>query len=304
MSKIENFQERFAFVNLDDGTLTPEALRALRNWFTRIGGFNGLGSDDLALLGSFAPPDAALAEMSRRIDALQLQLEQLQSPAAAIAEVRQYAQALEIGYSFVSPLVDWESPGRIGARKANSGQFTTLDASGAVTLNPASANVTLSPTGTGIVTINPATTGAADNINIGLTTPRAARVTTLNKVTVTVPASGSTLTIADGKTLTNSNTLTLTATDGATLAIGGGGTLGSAAYTSAGAYAAAGGNAAQAFAASTITTASGTLHITSVALTNGAGAALGTLTTAPTAGPPTKWILINDNGTVRAIPAW
>ena len=53
-----------------------------------------------------------------------------------------------------------------------------------------------------------------------------------------------------------------------------------------------------------ITTGSATLHTTSVALTNNAGAAAGTLLNAPAAGNPTKWIPINDNGTVRNIPAW
>jgi hypothetical protein len=53
-----------------------------------------------------------------------------------------------------------------------------------------------------------------------------------------------------------------------------------------------------------ITTGSTTLHTTSVALTNGAGASAGTLTNAPAAGNPTKWIPINDNGTTRYIPAW
>lgn len=43
---------------------------------------------------------------------------------------------------------------------------------------------------------------------------------------------------------------------------------------------------------------------TNTALTTGAGVALGTLTDAPTAGNPTKWIRINDNGTARFIPAW
>lgn len=42
----------------------------------------------------------------------------------------------------------------------------------------------------------------------------------------------------------------------------------------------------------------------SVALTNAAGAAAGTLLNAPSAGNPTKWIQINDNGTTRKIPAW
>ncbi len=37
---------------------------------------------------------------------------------------------------------------------------------------------------------------------------------------------------------------------------------------------------------------------------NGAGAALGTLANAPIAGNPTVWIPIDDNGTLRHIPAW
>jgi hypothetical protein len=53
-----------------------------------------------------------------------------------------------------------------------------------------------------------------------------------------------------------------------------------------------------------LTTSSTTLHTSSVSLTNGAAAALGTLTNAPTAGNPTKWIPIVDNGTTRYIPCW
>lgn len=52
------------------------------------------------------------------------------------------------------------------------------------------------------------------------------------------------------------------------------------------------------------TTSSTTLMASSVALTNGAAAQTGTLTNAPAAGNPTKWIPINDNGTTRYIPAW
>lgn len=75
-------------------------------------------------------------------------------------------------------------------------------------------------------------------ISPSFTTPTlgVASATSINKVTLTAPATGSTLTIADGKTLTASNTITLTATDGSTLAIGAGGTLGSAAYTASSAY--------------------------------------------------------------------
>ena len=52
-----------------------------------------------------------------------------------------------------------------------------------------------------------------------------ASATTVNKVTLTAPATGSTLTIADGKTLTTSNTLTFTGTDASSVAFGTGGTV-------------------------------------------------------------------------------
>lgn len=42
----------------------------------------------------------------------------------------------------------------------------------------------------------------------------------------------------------------------------------------------------------------------SVAYTNNAAANVATLNNSPTAGNPTKWIPINDNGTIRNIPAW
>ena len=52
-----------------------------------------------------------------------------------------------------------------------------------------------------------------------------ASATSINKVTITAPATGSTLTIADGKTLTVNNTLTLTGTDTSSVAFGAGGTV-------------------------------------------------------------------------------
>jgi hypothetical protein len=52
-----------------------------------------------------------------------------------------------------------------------------------------------------------------------------ASATSINKVTITAPATGSTLTIADGKTLTASNTLTFTGTDSSSVAFGAGGTV-------------------------------------------------------------------------------
>lgn len=55
----------------------------------------------------------------------------------------------------------------------------------------------------------------------------------------------------------------------------------------------------------TITVSGGAQFVTTSSdLTNGAGAAAGTLTNAPVSGNPTKWIGINDNGTIRYIPTW
>ena len=60
-----------------------------------------------------------------------------------------------------------------------------------------------------------------------LTTPTlgVASATSVNKVTITAPATSATLTIADGKTLTASNTLTFTGTDSSSVAFGAGGTV-------------------------------------------------------------------------------
>ena len=66
---------------------------------------------------------------------------------------------------------------------------TTATFSGAVTMSPANANVTISPTGTGTVTINPATAGSLNNIAIGGTTAAAATFTNLT-VTGTLSGSG------------------------------------------------------------------------------------------------------------------
>lgn len=56
--------------------------------------------------------------------------------------------------------------------------------------------------------------------------------------------------------------------------------------------------------AGTLTLGGGTLLATSTALTNNAAAQAGTLLNAPTAGNPTKWVPVNDNGTTRYIPMW
>ena len=74
----------------------------------------------------------------------------------------------------------------IGATTRSTGAFTTLDANAAVGLSPASANVTISPTGTGIVTINPATLGSMNNVAIGATTSATGKFTTMTATTATL----------------------------------------------------------------------------------------------------------------------
>ena len=64
----------------------------------------------------------------------------------------------------------------------------TLD--GAFNMNPANATIQISPTGTGTLTVNPATAGTMNNMAIGGTTPAAGAFTTLS-ITSTFSANGS-----------------------------------------------------------------------------------------------------------------
>jgi hypothetical protein len=77
-------------------------------------------------------------------------------------------------------------------------------------------------TNSGTITI---TQGVNGNIALTPNGTGTVSVTSLNKVTITAPATGSTLTIADGKTLTANNTLTFTGTDSSSVAFGTGGTV-------------------------------------------------------------------------------
>jgi hypothetical protein len=92
------------------------------------------------------------------------------------------------------------------------------------------ANNTLTGTSTQLRTALTGTTGTGGVVfenNPTLTTPTlgVATATSINKVAITAPATGSTLTIADGKTLTASNTLTFTGTDTSSVAFSAGGTV-------------------------------------------------------------------------------
>ena len=100
----------------------------------------------------------------------------------------------------------------IGASTRSTGAFTTLDANSTVGLSPGNANVTISPTGTGSVTINPAagltinpsTTGTINNTSIGASTRSTGAFTTLqanstvNLNNVQINSSSGTITTSTG----------------------------------------------------------------------------------------------------------
>jgi hypothetical protein len=109
---------------------------------------------------------------------------------------------------------------------ANGGTGITSFGTGVATWlgTPSSANLRSAVTDeTGIGSLVFADTPTLVTPVLGVAT-----ATTINKVTLTAPATGSTLTVADGKTLTASNTLTFTGTDSSSVAFGAGGTV---AYT-------------------------------------------------------------------------
>lgn len=71
---------------------------------------------------------------------------------------------------------------------AGGGNNITFDV--ATNINPANSQVDISPTGTGLVKINPATTGSIDNMVIGATTPKAITGTTITATTFNGSGSG------------------------------------------------------------------------------------------------------------------
>ena len=71
------------------------------------------------------------------------------------------------------------SPPTIGNTTPNSGAFTTLSSNANTSFSGANCSISIQPTGTGVVYVNPATTGAMDNMTVGATTPSSGIFTTL-----------------------------------------------------------------------------------------------------------------------------
>jgi hypothetical protein len=178
-----------------DVLMTQEFARALSDLFQRVGGETGMSSTDIealafeALIPRPAMPEddqpaqaapelavimAELAQMRERIQVLE------QQAAPGMSCNCQDTEQLLFGMVGAPTGVDWERPGKIGFKVPNTAKFTTITASGAVALSPANANVVLSPTGTGLVTISPATVGAINNVAIGAVTPKTGAFTSLS----------------------------------------------------------------------------------------------------------------------------
>lgn len=170
-----------------------------------------------------------------------------------------------------------------------AGSFTTLTASSTVTLSPASHNVAISPTGTGTVTINPATASAIDNASIGVTTPLAGKFTTLTATGAVSlsPASANVVLSPTGTGVVTVNPATAGTLDN--LAIGGTTALAGKFTT---------------LAASTSATIAADNGLKLTSQTSDSGAATATMTNGPTAGNPLFWLRITVNGTNVAVPAW
>lgn len=73
----------------------------------------------------------------------------------------------------------------IGATAPAAGTFTSIVDTGNFTASGSGAQITLTPTGTGSVTINPATTGSINNMSASLTTLTTSGTTSLSNTTAT-----------------------------------------------------------------------------------------------------------------------
>ena len=106
--------------------------------------------------------------------------------------------------------------GQLVFQAALGGQVNLVGPNTASTFNlnvPAIAGTVITSGDTATVT----STMLASSLSLTTPTLGVASATTINKVTLTAPATSSTLTIADGKTLTASNSITLAGTDSTTM---------------------------------------------------------------------------------------
>lgn len=179
---------------------------------------------------------------------------------------------------------------------------------GAVALSPANANVVISPTGTGVVTIAPATAGSLNNVIIGGTTPLAITGTRIT-ATAGIAATGAVTGNIPSSFILHQASATISRLDSYGPDNATGGTIQFRTLTANAStvniwLSVAASGACTFLSTLTVPGAANPLLTTSSAITSGAAAAVGTLNNAPAAGDPTKWAPFNDNGTTRYVPMW
>ena len=119
----------------------------------------------------------------------------------------QYLANLTVTNSFTANTITVSNfnNANIGGSTPVDGTFTQLTTTGAVSAVSTNQQISLAPTGTGTVTINPATTGTINNVVIGAASSKSATVAAL-----TLNSTGSF--VSDGQTVTISPTGTGTVT--------------------------------------------------------------------------------------------
>ena len=93
----------------------------------------------------------------------------------------QYLANLTVTNSFTANTIEVSNfnNANIGGSTPVDGTFTQLTTTGTVSAISNNQQISLAPTGSGTVTINPATTGTINNVNIGASSPKAATVAAL-----------------------------------------------------------------------------------------------------------------------------
>lgn len=137
------FPDRAAIGRTPDGQpvhMTQEFSRALAALLVRVGGPVGIGMDELANELAAAGASALGAQLAHRMEELERQIDQAGQLLGALGELRKFLDGVAIAGVNVATPTDWEHPGAIGARKPNSGQFTTVNR---VTITAPTAHATL-----------------------------------------------------------------------------------------------------------------------------------------------------------------
>jgi hypothetical protein len=112
-----------------DVLMTVEFARALSDLLTRVGGPNGIGTDELAnMVGDQPGYGALIASAINNIAELSARVEQLGALQARIGVLEQALRDLaQLTNMPAATPVDWEHPGKIGAAKANVAYFTKVN---------------------------------------------------------------------------------------------------------------------------------------------------------------------------------